>query len=110
MTFNNFEKDSSCVGGRHRSATKSIHGSITSKGSKKLIGFCSNCNRKKSLTVSVNTMKTDGFASFFSNLGKVSAETGIKLTTNALKNPSRFLKIGAHVATAAASNNSRAAL
>ena len=47
MTFNKFEKDSYCVGGRHRSATKNIYGSITSKGSKVLFGFCSVCNRKK---------------------------------------------------------------
>ena len=46
MTFNKFENDSYCVGGRHRSATKNIYGSITSKGSKVLIGNCSICNRK----------------------------------------------------------------
>ena len=47
MTCNKFETDSSCVDGRHRSATKNIYGNITSKGSKVLIGFCSICNRKK---------------------------------------------------------------
>ena len=47
MSFNKFESDSYCVGGRHRSATIKIYGNITSKGSKKLIGYCSICNRKK---------------------------------------------------------------
>jgi len=48
MSFQKFEKDSYCVGGRHRSATKNIYGSINSKGSKILIGYCSisSCNRK----------------------------------------------------------------
>ena len=47
MGFNNFKSDSYCVGGRHKSATKKIHGDITSKGSKVLIGFCSIYNKKK---------------------------------------------------------------
>ena len=47
MTFNNFETNSSCVGGRHLAAPKDIYGSITSKGSKVLIGYWSICNRKK---------------------------------------------------------------
>ena len=46
MTFKNFENDSYCVGGRHRSATVKIYGSITSKINKVLIGYCSICNRK----------------------------------------------------------------
>ena len=57
MTFNKFERNSYCVGGRHISATKNIYGSITSKGNKELIGYCSICNRKKSMTVSDNTKK-----------------------------------------------------
>ena len=47
MSSEKFISDSYCVGGRHRSATKSSHGDITNKGSKVLIGFCSNCHRKK---------------------------------------------------------------
>ena len=47
MTFNKFETDSYCMGGRHRSSTKNIYVNITSKGSKVLIGYCSICNRKK---------------------------------------------------------------
>ena len=47
MTFQKFQTDSYCVGGRHRSATVKIHGDITPKGSIVLIGYCSVCNRKK---------------------------------------------------------------
>ena len=110
MTFNKFKSDSYCVGGRHKSATVKIYGDTTSKGSKVLIGFCSICNRKKSMTVSDNTIKAEGLGSFFKNLGKTSAKAGKKIATNALKNPARFLVIGANVATAAASRNPKAAL
>ena len=110
MSFIKFEIDSYCLGGRHRSATKNIYGSITSKGSKVLIGYCSICNRKKSMTVSDNTIKAEGLGSFFKNLGKISAKAGKKLATNALKNPAVFLEIGANVATSAASRNPKAAL
>ena len=57
MSFQKFKNDSYCVGGRHRSATTKIYDDITSKGSKVLIGYCSICNRKKSMTVSDNTIK-----------------------------------------------------
>ena len=110
MSFNNFETNSCCVGGRHRSATTKISGDITSKGSRVLIGYCSICNRKKSITVSVNTKTTEGLGSLSKSLGKISAKAGKNLATNALKNPARFLKIGANVATAAASRNPKAAL
>ena len=110
MSFQKFETDSYCVGGRHRSATKNIYGNITSKGSKVLIGYCSICNRKIFMNVSDNTIKAEGLGSFFKKLGKISAKAGKKLATNALKNPARFLEIGANVATAAASRNLKAAL
>ena len=64
MSFQKFKTDSYCVGGRHRSATIKIYGDITSKGSKILIGYCSVCNRKKSMTVSDNTIKAEGLGSF----------------------------------------------
>ena len=73
MTFNKFETNSYCVGGRHISATKNIYGSITSKGNQVLIGYCSICNglfEKKSMTVSDNTIKAEGLGNFFKNLGK----------------------------------------
>ena len=79
MSFQKFETDSYCVGGRHRSATTKIYGNITSKGNKVIIGYCSICNRKKSMTVSDNTIKAEGLGSFFKNLGKISAEAGKKL-------------------------------
>ena len=62
------------------------------------------------MTVSDKTIKTEGLGSFFGNLGRISAKAGKKLATNALKNPGRFLEIGANVATAAASRNPKAAL
>ena len=105
MSFQKFKSDSYCVGGRHKSATIKIYGDITSKGSKVLIGFCSVCNRKKSITVGDNTIKAEGLSSFFKNWGKISARAGKKLATNVLKNPARALEIGANVATAAASRN-----
>ena len=110
MCFQKFKSDSYCVGGRHRSATVKIYGDITSKGSKVLIGYCSICNRKKSMTFSDNTIKAEGLGSFFKNLGRISSKAGKKLATKALKNPARFLEIGANVATAAASRNPKAAL
>ena len=65
MTFNKFENDSYCVSGRHRYRTLKIFGNITSKGFKVLIGYCSVCNRKKSMTVSDNTIKAEGLGEFF---------------------------------------------
>ena len=70
MSFQKFKSDSYCVGGRHRSATVKIYGDITNKGSKVLIGFCSKCQRKKSMTVSDNTIEAEGLSDFFKNLGK----------------------------------------
>ena len=66
MSFQKLKTDSYCLGGRHRSATVKIDGDITSKGSKALIRSCSFCNRKKSMTVSDNTIKAEGLSSFFS--------------------------------------------
>ena len=70
MSYENFKSDSFCVGGRHRSATTKIYGNITSKVSKVLIGYCSICNRKKSMTVSDNTIQAEGLGNFFKNLAK----------------------------------------
>ena len=110
MSFNKFESDSYCVGGRYRCRTVNVHGDITSKGSEVLIGYCSICNRKNSKTISDNTIKTEGLGSFFKSLGKISAKGGKKLATNTLKNPARFLEIGANVATAGSNGNSEAAV
>ena len=110
MSFDKFKSDSFCVGGRHKSATVKIYGDITSKGSKVLIGYCSICNRKKSMTVSDNTIKAEGLGSFFKNLGKISAKAGKKLAKSVLSNPGRALDLTAKIATAAASKSPRAAL
>ena len=110
MTFNKFENDSFFVRGRHRSATKNIFGSITSKGSKILIGNCSICNRKKSMTVSDDTIKAEGLGDFFKNLGKKGLNVSKKMVRNVLSNPGRALDLTAKIATAAASRNSKQAL
>ena len=110
MSFQKFKSDSYCVGGRHRSATIKIYGDITSKGSKVLVGYCSVGNRKKSMTVSDNTIKAEGLGSFIKNLGKISAKAGKKLATNVLKNPGRALEITSNIATAAATKSPKAAL
>ena len=70
MRFIKIKSDSYCVGGRHRSATTKIYGNITSKGIKVLIGYCSICKRKKSVTVSDNTIQAEGLADFVKTLGK----------------------------------------
>ena len=110
MSFQKFKSNSYCVGGRHQSATRNIYGDIYPKGSKVLIGYCSICDRKKSMTVSDKTIKAEGLSSFFKNLGKISAKAGKKLATNVLKNPGRAMEIGGIVATAAASRRIKAAL
>ena len=110
MTFNKFKTDSYCVGGRHRSATVKIYGDITSKGSKVLIGYCSVCNRKKSMTVSDDTIKAEGLGDFFKNLGKKGLNVSKKMAKYVLSNPGRALDLTAKIATAAVSRNSKQAL
>ena len=70
MDFQKFKSDIYCVVGRHRSATTKSYADTTSKGSKVLLGYCSICNRKKSMTVSDNTKQAEGLGDFFKNLGK----------------------------------------
>ena len=110
MSFQKFKSDSYCVGGRHKSATVKIYGDITSKGSKVIIGFCSICNRKKSMTVSDNTIKGEGLGSFFKNFGNISAKAGKKLAKNVISNPGRALDLTAKIATEAATKSPKAAL
>ena len=93
MSFQNIKSDSYCVGGKHRSPTVKIYGDITTKGSKILIGYCSVCNREKSMTVSDNIIKAEGLGDFFRNLGKVSSKAAKKLATNALKIQLNSLKL-----------------
>ena len=110
MSFQKFKSDGYCVGGRHKSSTVKIYGDKTSKGSKILIGYCSICNRKMSITVSDNSIKAEGLGCFFKKLGKISAKATKKIASNALKNPARFLEIGANVAVATAIKNPKVAL
>ena len=106
MSFQKFKSGSYCVGLRQGSATTKIYGDITSKFSKVLFGFCSICNRKKSMVISDNTIQAEGINNFFENRGRNSAKAGKKLATNVLKNPGRALDNTANIATAAASGNS----
>ena len=62
------------------------------------------------MIVSDNTIQAEGLGDFFKKLGKVSGKAAKKLATNALKNPARFLEIGANVAAATASRNPKEAL
>ena len=110
MSFQKFKTDSYCVGGRHRSATVKIYGDITNKGSKVLIGFCSKCQRNKSMTVSDNTIEAEGLSDFFKNLGRKGLNVSKKMAKNVLSNPGRALDPTAKIATAAASRNSKQAL
>ena len=110
MIFNKFKTDSYCVGGRHLSATKNIYGDITSTGSKVLIGFCLGCSRKKSMTVSDDTKKAEGFDDFFKNLCKKRLNVSKKMAKDVLSNTGRALDLTAKVATPAASQNSKQAL
>ena len=115
MSFQKFKTNSYCVGQRHYSGTKTITGEIaynkkTGKEIKLLVGKCVICDKRKSMIVSDNTIQAEGLGDFFKNLGKVSSKAAKKLATNALKKPSRFLKVGANVATVAVSKNPKAAL
>ena len=67
MSFQKCKSDSYCVGGRHRFATTKKYGDITSKVSKVLIGFCSKCKRKKSVTVFDDTLQPENFGDCLKN-------------------------------------------
>ena len=68
------------------------------------------CNRKKSMIVSDNKLKADGFGNFFKNLGKKGFNVSKKMAKNVLSNPGRALDLTAKLATEAASRNSKQAL
>ena len=115
MSFQKFKTNSYCLGQRHYSGTKNITGEIaynkkTGKEVKLLVGKCVICDKRKSMIVSDNTIQAEGLGDFFKNLGKVSSKAAKKLAKNALKNSSRFLEIGANIATAAATKSPKAAL
>ena len=62
------------------------------------------------MIVSDNTIEAESLGDFFKKLGKISGKAAKKLASNAVKNPSIFLEIGANVAAATASRNPKAAL
>ena len=69
MKSQKFETDSFCVGGKLRSRTKNFTGEITfnkktGEEIKLLFGKCVICNRKKSMTVSDNTIQAEGLGDF----------------------------------------------
>ena len=92
------------------SATENLYGSITSKGNKLLIGYCSICTREKSMTVIDNTIKGEGLGDFFKNLGKKGLTVSKRMAKNVSSSPGRALELTAKIATAAASRNSKQAL
>ena len=115
MSIQKFKTNSYCVGQKHYSGTKNIIGEITlskktGREIKLLVGQCSNCNRKKSMIVSDNTIQAEGLSSFIKNSGRISAKAGKKLATNVLKNPGRALEITSNIATAAPTKSPKAAL
>ena len=100
MNSQRFKTNSYYVGGRHKSSTKNIYGDFTSKVSRVLIGYCSICNRKKSMTVSDNTIQAEGLSDFFKSLGKKRLNVSKKMAKNVLKNPGRALENSANVGSA----------
>ena len=110
MSFQKFISDFHCVGGKHKSATINPYGDISSKSSKLLIGYCSICNRKKSMTFSDNTIQAEGLGDFFKNIGIKGLNMSKKMAENVLKNLGPALEIGANVGSAFASRSSKAAL
>ena len=105
MSFNKTKGDPHCLGGRQRYGTVKSFGNITSKSSKVLIGYCSKCNRKKSMTVSDNPIQPEGISDFSKNPGKKGLIVSKKMAKKVLKDPSRAFDITAKIATAAASRN-----
>ena len=110
MSFIKIKNDSYCVRGRHRSSTDKIYGHITSKCCKVLIGYCSICNRKKSMTVNGNTIQAEGPGDFLKSLGKKGLNVSKKMAKNVSRNPGRAFDLTAKKATTAVSRNSKQAL
>ena len=69
MSFQKFKSNICCNGGRHRSSTSKIYGDIISEGSEVLIGYCSICKRKKSMTLNDNIIQAGSLGVFVENLG-----------------------------------------
>ena len=82
MSFQKFKTISYCVGGRFWLAATNVYGDISSKGVNVMIGPCSTCNRKVSMTGSHNTIVAKRLGDFFKNLGRRSVEMGKKIAKN----------------------------
>ena len=108
MSFKKFKSNSFCVGGSQRTATANIYADITSKSSKNLVGHCSFCNRKKSMSVSDNATEAEELGNFFKNLGK-RARSSEKDGKTVQKYPGRSLEIRVNVGTAFASRSPKRA-
>ena len=67
MSSQKIKMDSYSVGVSHRSNTKNNHDDITSKVSKVIFGYCSNCTSKKTMTVFDNNVVSDSVSSFIEN-------------------------------------------
>ena len=114
MNFQKFKNNSYCVGQKHYSGTKNIVGEMkykkTGRENKLLVGQCSICNGKKSLTMSNNTIEFEGLGESFKSLGKKRLILSNKMAKNSLKNPGRALEIGANVGTAFACRSTKSTL
>ena len=113
MSLQKFKMDSYSVGVRNISATKNIHGDITTKGSKVIIGFCSICNIKKTMTLFDKNVVSESLSNFFKNFKNYSKEglnVSKKVAKNMLKYPRRALDITAYVPSAVGSRNPKQVL
>ena len=72
-------------------------------------GKCSECDGKKSMIVSDDTIVAEGSGDFFMNLGNKRLNASKKVAKNVLRNPGRALEIRASVCTAFATRSPRAA-
>ena len=79
--------DSYCVAGRHRSATTNIYDEIASEGCKVLIGRCSYCNLKNSLTASDRTIAAEVLGDFFRSLGEKRLNSSRKMAEKCFEKP-----------------------
>ena len=89
MSFQNIKNEIYSVGVSHRSATKNIHGYISSKVSKVLVGFCSYCNIKKTMTVFDNNVVSKCLSFFFKN----SKKNGKKRLNASKKMAKKYIKV-----------------
>ena len=98
MSFQKFKTDSFCVGGTHRSATTNTVGDLTfnektGKEIELLIGRCLKCDRKKTMTVSDNTIAAEGLGDFFKNLDNGGLNETKKIAKKVLKTQEKLWRL-----------------